>query len=407
MIMNILFLTIGRLESIEAHAIYSDLLRCFRDHGHSVFAISPYEKRSGKETELVHEDGAAILHLKTGNVTGDTGLIEKGLAQLSLESMYIHAIKKYFSDVKFDLVMYSTPPITFYRAVRYVKKRDGAKSYLLLKDIFPQNAVDMGMMSKHGVKGILYHYFRNKEINLYRVSDKIGCMSPANKEYLLHHNQNLHPDKIDICPNAVEVLDHHVDLEKRTALRTKYGIPQDKTVFVYGGNLGKPQGIPFLVECLKNNSNQQAFFVIIGDGSECHVLEDFIRDEKPENVLLIKRLPKDDYDSMVGCCDIGLIFLDHRFTIPNFPSRLLAYMQAKLPVLAVTDVSTDIGKIITDAGFGWWSESNRVSDFNEVVDKIIQTDRTKLAEREFQYLLENYSVERVYDTIIGSVSALL
>ena len=138
--MNILFLTIGRFTSIEANSIYADLLRCFRNFGHEIYAITPYEKRTGKKTELVHEKGAHVLHLETGNVTGASNLISKGLAQITLESTYIKAIKCHFPNVKFDLVLYSTPPITFSKAVEFVKKRDGAKSYLLLKDIFPQNA---------------------------------------------------------------------------------------------------------------------------------------------------------------------------------------------------------------------------------------------------------------------------
>ena len=51
---------------------------------------------------------------------------------------------------------------------------------------------------------------------------------------------------------------------------------------------------------------------------------------------------------LANSCDVGLIFLDKRFTIPNFPSRLLSYMQASMPVLAATDVNTDIGKVIEE-----------------------------------------------------------
>ena len=160
--MNILFLTIGRITSIESRSIYADLLRYFRDNGHKVYAITPNQKRTGLKTELVRENGAHILHVKTGNVTGANNLISKGIAQLSLEPAFIKAIKEYFGNVKFDLVMYSTPPITFAKVVNFVKKRDGAKSYLLLKDIFPQNAVDLGMMKKTGPKGLIYRYFRAK-----------------------------------------------------------------------------------------------------------------------------------------------------------------------------------------------------------------------------------------------------
>ena len=94
--MNILFLTIGRFASIEAHSIYADLLRCFRDHGHEIYTITPYEKKTGKKTELVHEKGAHILHIETGNVTGANNLIGKGIAQVSLEPTFIIAIAYHF-----------------------------------------------------------------------------------------------------------------------------------------------------------------------------------------------------------------------------------------------------------------------------------------------------------------------
>lgn len=115
----------------------------------------------------------------------------------------------------------------------------------------------------------------------------------------------------------------------------------------------------------------------------------------------MKRLPKEDYDTMVGACDVGLIFLDHRFTIPNFPSRLLAYMQAKLPVLAVTDPNTDIGKVIVDGGFGWWCESNDVDGFISVVQEIMKANLGAAREREYQYLIDHYTVDKAYTAVMN------
>ena len=137
------------------------------------------------------------MKLKIGNIQ-KTNIIEKGISTVSIEPQFIAGIKKYFSNVKFDLVIYSTPPITFCNAIEFVKKRDGAESYLLLKDIFPQNAVDIGIMSKSGIIGILYRFFRNKEKKLYRISDYIGCMSPANVEYIKKHNPEIDAEKISV-----------------------------------------------------------------------------------------------------------------------------------------------------------------------------------------------------------------
>lgn len=401
--MNVLFLTIGRMESIEAHSIYPDLLRQFRDHGHNIYIVSPREKRTGLATELKIENGAHMLYVHIGNIT-KCNLLEKGISTILIEKQFKTAIKKYFSDVKFDLILYSTPPITLAGVVKYIKNRDKAVAYLLLKDIFPQNAVDIGMLSKKGIKGILYKYFRAKEKTLYKLSDHIGCMSDANVEYVLKHNKEIYRDKVEVCPNCIDPIDMSVNSETRAKIRKKYHIPEDKVVFVYGGNLGRPQGIPFLIKCLKSQKeNENVFFLIVGDGTEFNKLKESIDKEKFKNVKLMRKLPKDDYDRMVGSCDVGMIFLDYRFTIPNFPSRLLSYMQAKIPVLAVTDPNTDIGKVIVEGGFGWWCESNDLNVFSKKIETISKIDIRDIGVKGWIYLNKEYCVKKIYKRIVKYV----
>ena len=400
--MNLLFLTLLDFNSYNERNIYCDLLREFKKNGHNVYCISPTERRNGIDTHF--EENGCILKLKIGN-TQKTNIIEKGISTVLIEPQFIKAVKKYFKDIKFDLVIYSTPPITFVNAVKYVKKRDGVKTYLLLKDIFPQNAVDLGMMKKSGIKGLLYKYFGNKEKKLYAVSDRIGCMSPANADYLLKHNPEISAEKVEICPNSIEVTNERLAPEQKAEIRQKFNIPTDKTVFIYGGNLGKPQDIPFIIECLKANAEfDDRFFVICGTGTEYSKLKNYTDTEKPANVLLINGLPKEEYERFVGCCDIGLIFLDHRFTIPNFPSRLLSYMQKGMPVLACTDPNTDIGKVITDGNFGWWCESDSSQSFTETAGNAVNSDVELLGANAFKYLNENYTSEKGCKIIIEGLS---
>lgn len=402
--MNVLFLTTARFSNVEEHAMYPDLLRQFRNHGHNVFTVSTYEKRQGRETSFTEENGIHSLRVKVGNLT-KTGFIEKGVSTLLIENQFLAAVKKYLTGVRFDLVMYSTPPITLVKVVEYIRKRDGARSYLLLKDIFPQNAVDIGLLTTTGIKGIIYKYFRAKEKRLYAVSDTIGCMSQGNVDYVLKHNSEIFPTRVEICPNTIEVQDMRVNEEERQALRNRYGIPLDKKVFVYGGNLGKPQGIPFLIECLRECQNiKDAFFLIVGDGTEYGKIEAFINEESPKNSRLMKRLPKEDYDRMIASCDIGMVFLDHRFSIPNFPSRLLSYMQAGLPILACTDPNTDVGKVITEGNFGWWCESNDTENFRRLVERIISEMDSEYGKTGLEYLQRNYSENVCYDIIMRRMS---
>lgn len=388
--MNILFITLLDFSSLDENNIYTDLLREFLKKDHNIFVVSPRERRFNEKTHLISDLGCKILKVKTGNIQ-KTGIIEKGVSTILLEHNFKAAIKKYFSNIKFDLVLYSTPPITLAGAVKFVKKRDRAKSYLLLKDIFPQNAVDMGMMSKAGIKSIIYKIFRWKEKQLYSLSDYIGCMSEANRDYVIKNNPEVPPEKVHVCPNSIEVREY-TDTVNKNEIRAKYGIPTNKTVFIYGGNLGKPQDIPFIIECLKANADfDDRFFVICGTGTEYPKLKKYVDEFNPDNILLINGLPKDEYETFAGCCDVGLIFLDHRFTIPNFPSRLLSYMQNGMPVLACTDKSTDIGKIIVEGNFGWWCESNSAENFKEKIDEICGCDFKEYGRNGYEYLAAHYS----------------
>lgn len=398
--MNILFLTMSSgIEKFQARGIYTDLMRKFRDEGHEVYIVFPRERKHGLPTEVRVQDGVHLLGVRTLNVT-KTNVIEKGLGQVSIEFLYKRAIKKYFKGVNFDLILYSTPPITFPKVIEYAKKANPkAKTYLLLKDIFPQNAVDMGMMSKTGVKGILYKFFRAKEKKLYALSDYIGCMSPANVRYVLEHNPELSADRVEVAPNSLELVD---DIQaKDKSVLAKYNLPLDRPIFIYGGNLGVPQGIPFLIQCLEANADREdCYFVVVGTGTYYQKLADWYGVRKPKAVTVMKGLPKEDYDRLVQACQVGLIFLDYRFTIPNFPSRLLSYLEYKMPVIACTDPNCDTGTIAEDNGFGFYAPSNDVMAFTLAVDKILTCDMETMGDKGYQFLKENYLIEHTYNQIM-------
>lgn len=254
--MNILFLTITRFTTIAERGIYTDLMRFFADQDHKVCVVAPAERRYRKPTSLVNEGQVSILNVTIPNIQ-KTNLLEKGLSTLLLERLFLKAIKNHFSHIRFDLVIYSTPPITFTKIIREIKERNNAKAYLLLKDIFPQNAIDLQML-KQG--GLIHRFFYRKELALYRVSDYIGCMSPANVAFLLKHNSWLDPARIEVNPNSTALLPSTLDQIPKNTIRESHQLPTDKTIFVYGGNLGKPQGISFLLQTIEACAAQRSLF---------------------------------------------------------------------------------------------------------------------------------------------------
>lgn len=401
--MKILFLSMDSIDNIGSPGIYTDLMRKFWKEGFDVYIVTPRERRTGQHTHLLESDRLHILGVRTLNVQ-KANVIEKGLGQVLIEFQFKKAIKHYFKKTVFDLILYSTPPITIPRVVEYLKVcNPKAITYLLLKDIFPQNAVDLGMLSTKGLKGFLYRYFRRKERRIYALSDYIGCMSPANVHYVLEHNKEVESQKIEVAPNSYEPIISGEHIEKEgDAIRKKYSLPHDKTIFIYGGNLGKPQGIPFLIECLKAISNRDdCHFVVVGDGTEYSRLDSWYKSFHPGNVSVFRRLPQNDYDQLVQSCDVGLIFLDYRFTIPNYPSRLLSYLMERKPIIVSSDPVCDMGYLAEENGFGFRCFSNSVSEFTECVDRMLKSDIKGMGEAGYNYFLHNYTVDHTYNIIVS------
>ena len=402
--MNILFLTMSSgMQNIETSGIYTDLMRKFRNEGHNVYIIYPRERRHELPTELKSDGKINTLGVKTLNVT-KTNVIEKGIGQVLLEHQFKKVLKKYFGTIKFDIILYSTPPITFTKVIKYAKQSNpNAMTYLLLKDIFPQNAVDIGMLAASGLKGFLYKSFRRKEKKLYKISDYIGCMSPANVKYVLEHNPEINPNIVEVAPNSYDI---PANSQRPTVngIREKYNLPTDRPIFIYGGNMGKPQGIPFLLECMKAIKNRDdCHFVIVGSGTEYPKLESWVNSEKPKAVSLFKYLPKQEYDALANSSDVGLIFLDYRFTIPNYPSRLLPYLMERKPIIAVTDPNCDMGIIAETNGYGYYTPSNSVEKFVETIDRMLNSDIRQMGENAYKYFLNNYTTTHTYNAIVKHV----
>lgn len=400
--MRVLFITIGAFKDINQSGIYTDLLRMFRNKGHTVYVICSREKYEKKKTEFCIEDGINVLRVKTGNLT-KCSLLEKGIATLLIGIQFQSAFDKHLRNISFDCILYSTPPVTIASMVKKIKKKTGAFTYLMLKDIFPQNAADLGLLKKSGLAGGIYWYFRYMEKRLYQSSDKIGCMSPANVRYVLAHNAGIKKSKVEVCPNTNDLADAEEIVPDE--FRKKYQIPKDRLVFVYGGNFGRPQNVDFVVRILRNfNGNKDVHFIMCGAGTEFYKVEK--EGEINPNVTCIGQLPYKEYVQLLGNCDVGLIFLDERFSIPNFPSRLLDYLNFRLPVLISTDVSTDMGEIMEENGCGWWVKGNDEKAFVKEILEINGQYRKDCCyirhkgENARKLLEREYTTQNAFDIIV-------
>ena len=101
-----------------------------------------------------------------------------------------------------------------------------------------------------------------------------------------------------------------------------------------------------------------------------------------------------DYEKILKCAHVGLIFLNPNFTIPNFPSRILNYMQNKMPVICATDFVSDIGSIAQQNAFGYACLTSDYDKFYDFVKKLLNKEvREKMGINAYNFLRMNIQLK--------------
>ena len=381
-----------------------DLIDTIASHGHEVTVITPKERKYHPEEGIEKKGNITILQFKCLNFRGNVNVIEKGISTLSLGYQYLHAIKKYFKGVAFDMVVYTTLPITYKPVLKYLKRKYGTYCYLQQKDFFPQSALDLELMSKGSLP---YKLFRHIEKGLFKASDKIGLISPKNVDYILKENPYLPASIAEYCPNAISPTPIEIVNERKKrqkAVRDKFNIPEDSVIFIYGGNISRSQGLDFIDAFFTRLANEpipNAFFFVIGSGQGYEPLKAHVESLGVDFVKFIGLLPKKEFDEILVCANVGMVFLDPRFTIANIPSRTLAHMDMEQAIISATDEFTDYKELIENNQLGLWCKCGDVDAMVQNTKKLVEDKefRETCAKNARNYLENEFSAEKAYSII--------
>ena len=388
--MNVLFLMIAYPDVHDNSSMYTDLALEFASRG---YYVSVVVANGPHKTHLNLEGGIKVLRVKTLELF-NTSFIMKGLANILLPHQVYQGIKQYMNSIHFDAVIVSTPPITYMSTIKKLKEKYSAKVYLILRDIFPQNARDLGIINNP----ILFRLFRKQEKYIYAISDYIGCMSQGNIAYLIEHNPEVIQSKLHLLPNWKNVMKYNYpDL----SLKQQLGL-ENKFIALYGGNFGKPQQIEAILELAKELIYlKDVVFLLVGDGSEKRRIIDQVSKKGLSNVIIKEPLPRSRYQELVKICDVGLVSLSTNFTIPNIPSRTLSYWEAKIPILASIDKNTDFKTILEDSDSGLWSFTGDTDSYKKNFENLYSNKslRIKMGENGYKYLNENCTTSRAFAII--------
>lgn len=359
-----------------------DLSREFVRQGHQLTVLLPAHDQH--EPWLLEQfDGVQVLRLKAPK-TKDVGYIRRTLAELAMPFAMLRNLKRSpLANQRWEGVVWYAPSIFHGPLVSALKKSSNCKSYLIIRDIFPEWAVDMGLMGR----GLPYRFFSAVARYQYSVADVIGVQTPGNKTYF---------DQWQEQPRRrLEVLQNWLDepTQAKCPIRIDETPLVGRKVFVYAGNMGVAQGMDILLDLAeKLLARPDVGFLFVGRGSEAARLKAAAQTRKLHNVVFFDEIHPDEIPDLYAQCSVGIVALDPRHKSHNIPGKFLTYMQSGLPVLANVNAGNDLAKMIRDERVGQVCESNAVYDLQQLTTTLldqIQTDPNlqrrclHLFEREF------------------------
>lgn len=362
-----------------------------KQRGHAVTVVTPAADIK-KSYEILYLDEIQVLRFKTGSIK-NTGKIKRAINESLLSFRAWWYLKKIFSKEKQDLIIYYSPSIFWGILVRKLKKLWNAKSFLILRDFFPQWVVDNGMLKE---KSLITKYFRYFEKINYDTADKIGIQSPANiKQFQKYHGTKY---SIELLYNWAS---DKPEVSDNFPYRKKLGI-EHKIVFFYGGNIGHAQDMENILKLAKGLLKyDEAHFVLIGAGDEVELVKQRIKDYSLTNMNLLDPVDQVEFKKIISEFDIGLFSLHKNHTTHNFPGKVLGYMVQAMPVLGCVNPGNDLKEVIEAANAGYVSISGEEETLiNNAISLLELKNRKEKGLNSKKLLQEKFSISAACDTIL-------
>ncbi|BBN59008.1 glycosyltransferase family 4 protein [Hydrogenovibrio marinus] len=339
-----------------------------RKNGNNVIVLTPGDKLQAEPLIKEVIDGIDVWLFRSGPVK-DVSRIRRLINESMLSYNAWKAIRTELGSQKIDGVVYYSPSIFFGDLVLKLKQYYGCSAYLILRDIFPQWAIDEKIIGEHSLVTYYLRYFERKS---YCAADKIGLMSEKNIEVF----QNLHPSIQNI-----EVLHNWVAVDEQQNVqpywREKLEL-QNKVILLYGGNIGKAQDMPNLLRLARSLKDEsRAHFVIVGQGESFQEVADYINKEALINVTLMPSISQNEFKVLLSEVDIGLFSLASTHTAHNFPGKILGYIANDLPILGSVNPGNDLMSVINDHNAGSVFENGDDAALLKAAKELIQSDELR------------------------------
>jgi glycosyltransferase involved in cell wall biosynthesis len=370
--------------AVQMHDLAVTLTRL----GHKCTVLTP-DDSIAEPFKLEHGDLFPILRIRSAPLKR-INLVSRAINEMMLSTRMwnVYRASPIASD-SCDGVIFYSPSIFFGRFVARLKSLHRCPAYLVLRDVFPDWAADLGIMRK----GPHFWLFKAYARYQYSIADRIGVESPSNRMYFAPADQR------------VEVLNNWIDIDSHPA--PPYALPDELRglkLLVYAGNIGVAQDMDNLLRLSQGLADRdQVRILFVGSGRERPRFEAEVSRLQLRKVVFFPEIDPHHLRGLLRCCHIGLISLDRRLRSHNIPGKLLSYLEAGLAVLGSVNPGNVIKSIVEGAGAGLVIWNGEDKAFVEAACRLLDDDdaRSRMATAAQQLCHAKFSSSAAASQILG------
>jgi glycosyltransferase involved in cell wall biosynthesis len=381
------------------------LADAFVSAGHSVkVVVIPWQRDEASVSRYQEHGRLHVLRVPALSIARFGRIAELLLRWTFSSFAALRHAKKFMDKDDVDLIYTTSPSVSMAFLLRWALRRyPQARSYLYIVDFFPFHQRAIGLIPG----GLIFRMAKSGENALIRMFDVVGCMSPKNADYLQSHYTLRPEQKVHILPLSTAI-STPIDVDRRT-VRKRYGLPDDKVIAIFGGQITEGRGIEQILETARIASNlvPELHFVLAGQGRLVHLVQKYIAGGG-QNLSLVPSLARDSYLELASACDIGLIVTVPISDIPTFPSKTLDYLQASLPVVAAVEAGTDYREFVEGHRFGLVVEAGNAQVLLDALATLVRDPqmRDAMAQAGRRTLIDVFDVRHAAERILGEVPSL-
>jgi glycosyltransferase involved in cell wall biosynthesis len=396
---NLLIITDAYAPSrTSAAVLLKDLAQACIQEGHQVSVVVPSAKQE-KSVHIYEEGGVQIIVVKAFR-TKDIAYMQRVLAEWINPYLMGYRLfrSQQFKDLKIDGIVWYSPSIFWAPLVKRCRNFFACPSYLVLRDLFPDWALDLGLLKK----GPIFSFFKYIEQKQYAQASSIGVQSENNLSYFQEHFPQF-AHKAQVLWNWIAPSSN-----TRCSIQIHNTALRDRKVAVYAGNVGVAQGKDALLAMTQALHEAGIGIVFVGRGSEMRAMQEEVKNQGLVNVLFFDEIASDEIEALYRQCSLGLLALDPRHTTHNIPGKFLSYMQSGIPVLALVNPGNDLEKLIPQYQVGAVCTTISPTVFNECVGQLLaQQERNPLGhmhEQCHRFVRDYFLPQRASIQIISQLS---